>query len=61
VDEAMRRLRESDEIITRISISTGFDNIRTFNRVFKKITGMTPGEFRDLKRDKTYNGESFRN
>jgi signal transduction histidine kinase/AraC-like DNA-binding protein len=47
IKEAMRRLKESDETITRISISTGFDNIRTFNRVFKKFTGMTPGEFRD--------------
>jgi signal transduction histidine kinase/AraC-like DNA-binding protein len=46
INEAKRRLIESTEAITRISISTGFDNIRTFNRVFKKITGMTPGEFR---------------
>jgi len=47
IEEAMRRLGESDESITRVSISTGFDNIRTFNRVFKKITGLTPGEYRD--------------
>ncbi len=47
IKEAVRRLKESVETITRISISTGFDNIRTFNRVFKKITGMTPGEYRE--------------
>jgi two-component system response regulator YesN len=33
-----------------ISDSTGFTNIRHFNRVFKTITNRTPSEFREGKR-----------
>ncbi len=47
IAEAMNRLTETENTITRISIDVGFDNIRTFNRVFKKIRGITPGEFRE--------------
>lgn len=47
VAEAKRRLAESDSPVTRISMDIGFDSIRTFNRVFKKHTGMNPGEFRE--------------
>ncbi len=46
IEEAKRRLLETEDMITRICIDTGFENIRTFNRVFKKVTGLTPGEFR---------------
>ncbi len=47
INEAKRRLHETGDMITRICIDTGFENIRTFNRVFKKVTGLTPGEFRE--------------
>jgi len=49
INEAIRRLAGSDETIIRISVSTGFDSLRTFNRVFKKATGLTPDEFRERK------------
>ncbi|HNX22722.1 MAG TPA: 7TM diverse intracellular signaling domain-containing protein [Spirochaetota bacterium] len=49
ITEAKGKLVKTGDTVTRISIDTGFDNIRTFNRVFKKITGMAPGEFRDGK------------
>lgn len=47
LDEAKRLLAVTDDTVTRICIDTGFDNIRTFNRVFKKETGMSPVEFRE--------------
>jgi two-component system sensor histidine kinase ChiS len=49
VTEAMNRLAETEDTITRISIDVGFENIRTFNRVFKKIAGVTPGEYRERR------------
>jgi len=50
VEEAKRLLLESDITVTRISIDTGFDNLRTFNRSFRKITGMSPIEYRNSKK-----------
>jgi len=47
VEDAKMLLRETDKTVSRIAIETGFENIRTFNRVFKKFTGMNPGEFRE--------------
>lgn len=32
--------------ITDISVEVGFDNTRTFNRVFKEMKGVTPSQFR---------------
>ena len=47
ISEARRRLAETDYTVTRISLDVGFDNIRTFNRVFKKFTFMSPVEYRE--------------
>jgi len=48
ISEARRRLEETDNTVIRISIDVGFDNIRTFNRVFKKYTSVSPVEYREL-------------
>ncbi len=45
VEEAARQLRESNRKVTDIALDCGFNNIRTFNRVFKEITGFTPSAF----------------
>lgn len=45
--EAVELLSTSDMTVTEISHACGFDNIRTFNNVFKKITNKTPT---DIKR-----------
>ena len=34
--------------ISDISRSTGFDVLSSFNRSFKKNTGVSPGEYRNL-------------
>ncbi|MFD0697618.1 response regulator [Paenibacillus sp. GCM10027628] len=47
IEKAKHMLLYSDEKIQVISDSTGFTNIRHFNRVFKTLTNRTPSEFRD--------------
>ena len=45
VEQAAYELRHTEKKFTDIALSCGFNNIRTFNRVFKEITGCTPSEF----------------
>lgn len=45
VEQAASELRNTEKKITDIALSCGFNNSRTFNRVFKDITGCTPSEF----------------
>ena len=46
VREAMNLLRRTDQTVTDLSARLGFGSIRSFNRVFKKETGMTPACWR---------------
>ncbi len=48
--EAARRLSETDESVIQIAFSVGCDSLRTFNRVFPKIMGMTPEKYRQHSR-----------
>ncbi|ACT02688.1 response regulator [Paenibacillus sp. JDR-2] len=50
VSEAKRRLVSSNEKVTIIAESTGFGNIRHFNRVFKSVTGFAPIDYREQAR-----------
>lgn len=45
VEQAIQRLGTGKYRMTDIALECGFSNIRTFNRVFKEITGSTPTEF----------------
>ena len=45
VERAAYELRHTEKKFTDVALSCGFNNIRTFNRVFKDITGCTPSEF----------------
>lgn len=47
IGDAKKRLASTDEKIASIAESTGFTNIRHFNRVFKNETGVTPKEYRE--------------
>ncbi|MEO0696793.1 MAG: AraC family transcriptional regulator [Pseudomonadota bacterium] len=49
VDYAKRRLLSSDEPVLAVAFDAGFNSKPTFNRVFKQLTGTTPGEFRRLE------------
>ena len=46
IDEAKRRLIETNQDISIIAYSLGFDYPAHFSRLFKKITGLTPKEYR---------------
>lgn len=53
VARARRLIREGDLNFAEISDRLGFDNPQYFSRVFKRVMGMTPSEFRrSLDRDR---------
>lgn len=52
IDDARRLLSDTDDTITSISAAVGFETIRTFNRAFQRICGMTPSKYRDNHRAK---------
>ncbi|WP_282939421.1 helix-turn-helix domain-containing protein [Paenibacillus sp. RC67] len=46
IQQAKRLLMETGESIQEIGIQVGYPNVRSFMRVFKKLAGVTPGEYR---------------
>src|SRR3954471_22956299 len=46
VDRAIEILTQHDETITSVAESTGFQDLRTFERSFKRLTGLTPRDFK---------------
>lgn len=47
IDAAMRRLRESpDETVLAIALSVGFNSKSAFHAAFRRVTGMTPSDYR---------------
>ena len=47
VYEAEKLLLSTDWKVTRISDACGFGNVTYFNRIFKKISGLTPRQYRE--------------
>lgn len=45
IEQAVRMLGKAQRRMIDIALECGFSNIRSFNRVFKEITGYTPTEF----------------
>ena len=52
------RIRKACEIlkadkmsITETALAVGYNSVRTFNRCFQKIRGITPREYRDIKKE----------
>lgn len=54
IEHAVAQLHHTNDKIIDIALNCGFNNIRTFNRVFKEVTGYTPTEFSSLS-DPDYN------
>ncbi|TVY07617.1 AraC family transcriptional regulator [Paenibacillus cremeus] len=50
IKEAQRLLKETKLKIIEIADAVGFENIAHFGRMFKKLTGLTPLEYRKLNR-----------
>lgn len=46
VNEACYLLKNTDKTILQTALDCGFESLRSFNRNFKKILGMTPSEYR---------------
>ena len=51
VEEAAKKLRETNETVINIAFSVGFENISTFNKVFVKFIKTTPTNYRKLVSD----------
>jgi AraC-like DNA-binding protein len=43
---AVRHMMTSDSSLTAVAYDSGFGNINSFGRAFRKTTGMTPSEYR---------------
>lgn len=52
IEHAKNILKSSHKSISEISFLLGYEDYRSFNRVFKKITGKKPSEFRQLYENK---------
>lgn len=46
INHACKLIKTTNMSITSISMECGFGSIRNFNRVFMKIKGTTPGEYK---------------
>ncbi|MCS7463406.1 helix-turn-helix domain-containing protein [Paenibacillus doosanensis] len=44
--QAKKLLMETSESVQEVGEKSGYPNVRSFMRVFKKLTGLTPGEYR---------------
>ena len=47
VDRAKRRLTESTDDISIVAYESGFQHPQHFSRMFKRITGLSPTQFRE--------------
>ncbi|MBB6732406.1 AraC family transcriptional regulator [Cohnella zeiphila] len=60
IDKSKELLRENRLTVKEIGAAVGYANQRSFNRIFKKVEGLTPGEYREkhvpkhLDRDEIY-------
>lgn len=48
IEEACQLLQHTDEKIIAIAQKVGYKDIKHFNEVFKKLTGMTPSSYRKM-------------
>lgn len=46
--EAQKILKKNNKTITEIAYKVGFNNLSHFGRTFKKLTGLTPSEFKKI-------------
>ncbi len=46
IEDAKRRLEQTNISVDRIGWSVGYEDAASFRRLFKRITGMTPGDYR---------------
>ncbi|GAB4220637.1 MAG: hypothetical protein Kow00102_08800 [Spirochaetota bacterium] len=49
IKEAIKLIQNSQKTILEIAMHVGFENLKTFNRAFKKFTGKNPSNYRTYK------------
>lgn len=59
MERAGEYIRESDISLTEIAFMTGYDDYSYFNRVFRKIYGMSPREYRNQARHASEGEDGF--
>ena len=57
IERATALLRGTDLPITQIALQTGWTSLGTFGRIFRDITGASPGELRMRERSAPHLGE----
>jgi AraC-like DNA-binding protein len=50
ISHAIRLISSRDQPITEVALSVGFNDLRTFQRAFKRVTRMTAREFKEQVR-----------
>lgn len=51
IREAKKLLRQTDRSVTEIAFESGFNNLSHFNRVFRRLVGASPSQYRVDGRD----------
>lgn len=51
LEKAAHLLKHTRMSISQIAVETGFDNLSYFGKVFRKLVGITPSEYREGKSD----------
>lgn len=51
IERAKALLRDTDLFITTIAFETGWNSLGTFGRIFRDVTGDSPGVFRSREKD----------
>lgn len=51
IEKSIHRLIHENTTVTQIAYECGFSSIRTFNRAFKRVTGMAPSGYRIYSRN----------
>lgn len=59
ISDACRQLRQTDKTITEISECVGFNTLRTFNRSFMKLKGVSPSEYRRMNQNYSASGATL--
>jgi len=57
IEHACYLLRSSPLPVLQIAYDCGFSSLRSFNRNFKQITGVTPSKYRECERSEIVKGE----
>jgi AraC-like DNA-binding protein len=59
IERATALLRDTDQSITEIALQTGWTSLGTFGRIFRDITGASPGQLRVQERSVPPLGEDI--